>query len=170
MTFRADAAFAKPEVYEALEDRGVDYVIRIPANKKLEWEIADILFRPPGRPSANRWCATRVSAIRRRAGSSPDGSSPKWSITRRSALKESSRLRRMCSAFHCVRSSLPLPFSQEEVQLPSSPCVGWRKTFVLPDPFSGQLDVLGVKVNSDEMSGTHPRQRLRPRQNFYEHQ
>ena len=50
--FRADAAFAKPEVYEALEDRGVDYVIRIPANKKLEWEIADILFRPPGRPSA----------------------------------------------------------------------------------------------------------------------
>ena len=40
------------EVYEALEDRGVDYVIRIPANKKLEWEIADILFRPPGRPSA----------------------------------------------------------------------------------------------------------------------
>ena len=52
VTFRADAAFAKPEVYEALEDRGVDYVIRIPANKKLEWEIADILFRPPGRPSA----------------------------------------------------------------------------------------------------------------------
>ena len=52
MTFRADAAFAKPEVYEALEDRGVDYVIRIPANKKLEWEIANILFRPPGRPSA----------------------------------------------------------------------------------------------------------------------
>ena len=35
----------QPEVYEALEDRGVDYV-RIPANKKLEWEIADILFRP----------------------------------------------------------------------------------------------------------------------------
>ena len=52
LTFRADAAFAKPEIYEALEDRGVDYVIRIPANKKLEWEIADILFRPPGRPSA----------------------------------------------------------------------------------------------------------------------
>ena len=46
------AAFAKPEIYEALEDRGVDYVIRIPANKKLEWEIADILFRPPERPSA----------------------------------------------------------------------------------------------------------------------
>ena len=50
VTFRADAAFAKPEIYEALEERDVSYVIRIPANKKLEWEIADILFRPPGRP------------------------------------------------------------------------------------------------------------------------
>lgn len=51
VTFRADAAFAKPEIYEALEERGVDYVIRIPANKNLELEIEDILFRPPGRPS-----------------------------------------------------------------------------------------------------------------------
>ena len=47
--FRADAAFAKPEIYEALEQRGVDYVIRMPANKNLELEIEDILFRPPGR-------------------------------------------------------------------------------------------------------------------------
>ena len=52
MTFRADAAFAKPEIYETLEERGVDYVIRIPANKHLELEIEDILFRSPGRPSA----------------------------------------------------------------------------------------------------------------------
>jgi hypothetical protein len=52
VTFRADAAFAKPELYEALEGRTVDYVIRIPANKNLELEIEDILFRPPGRPSA----------------------------------------------------------------------------------------------------------------------
>jgi len=51
VTFRADAAFAKPEIYEALEERGVSYVIRIPANKNLELEIEDILFRPPGRPS-----------------------------------------------------------------------------------------------------------------------
>ena len=29
----------------------MDYVIRIPANKNLELEIEDILFRPPGRPS-----------------------------------------------------------------------------------------------------------------------
>ena len=32
VTFRADAAFAKPEIYEALEQRGVKYAIRIPAN------------------------------------------------------------------------------------------------------------------------------------------
>jgi len=32
---RADAAFAKPELYEALEKRGVKYAIRIPANDTL---------------------------------------------------------------------------------------------------------------------------------------
>src|SRR5712691_10033433 len=36
VAFRADAAFAKPEIYEALETRGVPYAIRIPANKNLE--------------------------------------------------------------------------------------------------------------------------------------
>jgi hypothetical protein len=33
VAFRADAAFPKPEIYEALETRGVPYAIRIPANK-----------------------------------------------------------------------------------------------------------------------------------------
>src|ERR1039458_6757210 len=51
VVFRADAAFAKPEIYEALEERGVKYVIRIPANKNLYWEIAELLTRPVGRPS-----------------------------------------------------------------------------------------------------------------------
>jgi uncharacterized membrane protein len=32
---RADAAFAKPEIYEALEHRNVNYAIRIPANDNL---------------------------------------------------------------------------------------------------------------------------------------
>jgi hypothetical protein len=31
VVFRADAAFAKPDIYEALEERGVKYAIRIPA-------------------------------------------------------------------------------------------------------------------------------------------
>ena len=50
MAFRADAAFAKPEIYDTLEKRDVDYAIRMPTNKSLELEIKDILFRPPGRP------------------------------------------------------------------------------------------------------------------------
>ena len=33
VVFRADAAFAKPELYEALEQRGVKYAIRIPSKR-----------------------------------------------------------------------------------------------------------------------------------------
>jgi hypothetical protein len=51
VAFRADAAFAKPEIYEALEERGVNYAIRIPANDNLERDIAELLTRPVGRPS-----------------------------------------------------------------------------------------------------------------------
>lgn len=51
IAFRADAAFAKPEIYEALEERGVKYAIRIPANDSLERDIAELLTRPVGRPS-----------------------------------------------------------------------------------------------------------------------
>ena len=51
VVFRADAAFAKPEIYEALEERGVKYAIRIPANDSLERDIAELLPRPVGRPS-----------------------------------------------------------------------------------------------------------------------
>ena len=51
VAFRADAAFARPAIYETLEQRDVDYAIRMPANKSLELRIEDILFRPPGRPS-----------------------------------------------------------------------------------------------------------------------
>jgi len=51
VVFRADAAFAKPEIYEALEKREVKYAIRIPANDSLERDIAELLTRPVGRPS-----------------------------------------------------------------------------------------------------------------------
>ena len=51
VVFRADAAFAKPEIYEALEEREVKYAIRIPANDSLERDIAALLPRPVGRPS-----------------------------------------------------------------------------------------------------------------------
>ena len=50
MVFRADAACAKPEIYEALEERGVKYAIRIPSNDSLERDISELLTRPVGRP------------------------------------------------------------------------------------------------------------------------
>jgi hypothetical protein len=51
VVFRADAAFAKPELYEALEDRDVKYAVRLPANDNLQRNIAELLTRPVGRPS-----------------------------------------------------------------------------------------------------------------------
>jgi hypothetical protein len=51
VVFRADAAFAKPELYEALEEREVKYAIRLPANDNLQRNIAGLLTRPVGRPS-----------------------------------------------------------------------------------------------------------------------
>jgi len=51
VVFRADAAFAKPEIYAPLEERGVKYAIRIPSNDSLERDINELLTRPVGRPS-----------------------------------------------------------------------------------------------------------------------
>jgi len=51
VVFRADAAFAKPELYEALEERDVKYAIRLPANDNLQRNISELLMRPVGRPS-----------------------------------------------------------------------------------------------------------------------
>jgi hypothetical protein len=48
--FRADAAFASPEVYEYLEEHGLLYAIRIPSNDVLEREIQHLMNRPVGRP------------------------------------------------------------------------------------------------------------------------
>src|SRR6202163_426591 len=51
VVFRADAAFAKPDIYEELEKRGVKYAIRIPATDNLERDIAELWTRRVGRPS-----------------------------------------------------------------------------------------------------------------------
>ena len=48
--FRADAAFANPEVYEYLEAEGFKYAIRLPGNKVLQESIGYLLKRPVGRP------------------------------------------------------------------------------------------------------------------------
>jgi len=50
--FRGDAAFAKPEIYEYLEEKGLLYAIRLPANDVLYNEIKHLLTRPVGRPSS----------------------------------------------------------------------------------------------------------------------
>jgi Transposase DDE domain group 1 len=76
VVFRADAAFAKPELYEALEERGVKYAIRLPANDNLERKVAQLLTRSVGRPSYKlvvRYKSfpyhTRAFPIRQRVGS-----------------------------------------------------------------------------------------------------
>jgi Transposase DDE domain group 1 len=48
--FRADAAFASPEIYLFLEAEGYGYAIRLPANAVLQRSISHLLKRPVGRP------------------------------------------------------------------------------------------------------------------------
>lgn len=48
--FRADAAFANPELYEYLEAEGFEYAIRLPGNDALLRDIEPLLTRPVGRP------------------------------------------------------------------------------------------------------------------------
>jgi hypothetical protein len=68
VVFRADAAFAKPELYEALEERDVKYTIRLPANDNLQRNITELLTRPMGRSSYKPVVSSRVFSIRRRVG------------------------------------------------------------------------------------------------------
>ena len=49
--YRADAAFAHPELHEYLEAEGFEYAIRLPANDALLRDIKPLLTRPVGRPS-----------------------------------------------------------------------------------------------------------------------
>ena len=48
--FRADAAFAAPEVYKYLEAEGFLYAIRLPGDQVLQRRISHLLTRPVGRP------------------------------------------------------------------------------------------------------------------------
>jgi hypothetical protein len=51
LLFRADAAFAKPEVYEYPEAEDMDYAIGLPANQVLREHIRHLLERPIEWPS-----------------------------------------------------------------------------------------------------------------------
>ncbi|HJX10734.1 MAG TPA: IS1380 family transposase, partial [Candidatus Binatia bacterium] len=48
--FRADAAFANPDLYEFLEAEQIKYAIRVPANQVRQERISNLLKRPVGRP------------------------------------------------------------------------------------------------------------------------
>jgi hypothetical protein len=51
LLFRGDAAFAKPELYEYLEQETIGYAVRLAANAVLQREIAHLLVRPTEWPS-----------------------------------------------------------------------------------------------------------------------
>jgi hypothetical protein len=48
--FRADAAFAMPELYTFLDAEGFKYAIRLPANRVLQQRSGPLLWPPVGRP------------------------------------------------------------------------------------------------------------------------
>jgi hypothetical protein len=52
--FRADAAYANPELYQTLEEAGYFYAIRLRANNVLRQHIEHLLRRPVGRPSQTK--------------------------------------------------------------------------------------------------------------------
>ena len=65
--FRADAAFAKPEIHEFLETEGYAYAIRVPTNAVLQNKISNLLTRPVERPPnqvAGQEVAVQVAACR----------------------------------------------------------------------------------------------------------
>jgi hypothetical protein len=99
VAFRADAAFARPAIYEALEARGVGYAIRIQANKVLEVEIEDILFRSPGRPS--RKPLVRYKSFHYQADS--------WTTARRIVAKVEHHAGELFPRVGFIVTSLPLP-------------------------------------------------------------
>lgn len=99
VAFRADAAFAKPEIYEALEIRGVHYAIRIPANRTLELEIEDLLFRTPGRPS--RKPVVRYKSFSYQADS--------WTTARRVVAKAEHHAGELFPRVGFIVTNLPLP-------------------------------------------------------------
>ena len=79
--FRADAAFANPELYEYLEAEGFEYAIRLPANDALQRDIEPLLTRPVVVPRTRRWFGMPVFCIRPRVGISLVAWWPKWSGT-----------------------------------------------------------------------------------------
>ena len=79
--FRADAAFAKPGVYEYLEERRVLYAIRLPGNEVLQWETAPLLRKPVGRLPRKPIIWYDDFWYQAGVGTAPGGWWPRWSGT-----------------------------------------------------------------------------------------
>ena len=99
VAFRGDAAFAKPEIYEASEERGVKYAIRLPANENLRREVAELLVRPVGRPT--RKPLVRYKSLLYRAAS--------WSQARRVVAKVEHHAGELFPRDNFIVTSLSLP-------------------------------------------------------------
>ncbi len=99
VAFRGDAAFAKPEIYEAAEERGVKYAIRLPANENLRREVAELLVRPVGRPT--RKPLVRYKSFLYRAAS--------WSKTRRVVAKVEHHAGELFPRDNFIVTNLTLP-------------------------------------------------------------
>jgi hypothetical protein len=85
--FRADAAFARPAIFEALETRRVGYPVRIPANKNLELATGRRLSRctaGPGEEKTQDWRTFREmsSGARSRRQRMSTGAQVRWRIMR----------------------------------------------------------------------------------------
>ncbi len=99
VVFRADAAFAKPEIYEAREERGLKYAIRLPANENRERDIEELLARPVGRPSQRP--AVRYKGFLYQAAS--------WSTKRRVVAKVEFRAGELFPHVGFIVTNLQLP-------------------------------------------------------------
>ncbi len=82
-----------------LETRAVQYAIRIPANKHLEIEIEDLLFRSPGRPSHQP--LVRHTSFRYQAES--------WATPRRVVARVEHHVGELFPRVGFIVTNLPLP-------------------------------------------------------------
>ena len=70
----------KPEIYEALEERGVKYAIRLPANDSLIRDIEEVLTRPAGRPAQRPLVWYKGFLYQAASWKKRDEWSPRWSF------------------------------------------------------------------------------------------
>ena len=84
--FRADAAFAIPELYEMLEAENFFYAIRLHSNRILQSKVAHLLKRRTwwGLRPTTCGASTATSSIRRHHGTSPGALLPRSSGIRAS--------------------------------------------------------------------------------------